>query len=249
MKKWYFLSPLILQKLIWVPTHLALAAFGRLEVRGLENLEGLGSNVIFACNHTSELDPFMIPGALGFFSPFSPIFYTSREKRFYASSGWRKNLYGGAFFKAWGSYPVYVGLHDYEKSLVNHTRIIRDGGSLCIFPEGRKTPDGSIQPAKGGVGYLAYATGRPIVPVRIDGLYGFRAGGFLLGHRRLSIAFGEPLHVMNAPQTTLVVDDFKAYANFVMDRIRALGPEASIAHPSAVIPSPVSAPSTRAPSR
>jgi 1-acyl-sn-glycerol-3-phosphate acyltransferase len=225
--KFYFLSPLILQKLIWIPTNILLRGFGRLKIRGTENLEGLKGPVIFACNHTSETDPFFVPASLPFFSRFSPIFYTSRESKFYVNSGWRKYFYGGTFFKAWGSYPVHVGLHDYEKSLAHHIDILRAGGSLCIFPEGRTTPDGNIQPAKGGVSYLAYVTGAPVVPVRIGGVFRFSFKDFLLGRRHLSIAYGKPMrflakHNSNQSGITPLLEDFKSYANLVMGEVGKL---------------------------
>ena len=139
------------------------------------------------------MDPFFVPASLPFFSFFSPIFYTSRENKFYSNSGWRKYFYGGLFFKVWGAYPVHIGLRDYEKSLEHHLNILRAGGSLCIFPEGRTTPDGAIQPAKGGVAYLAYATGATIVPTRIRGVFRFSAKDFFLRRRHLSITYGKPM--------------------------------------------------------
>jgi 1-acyl-sn-glycerol-3-phosphate acyltransferase len=222
MKKWYFISPLILQKIIWIPTNIILRFFGHLEIRGMENLKGLNSPVIFACNHTSEMDPFFIPASLLFFSPFSPIFYTSRESKFYVNSGWRKHFYGGTFFKAWGSYPVHVGLHDYEKSLAHHLELIRDGGNLCIFPEGRTTRDGNIQPAKGGMAYLAYTTGAVIVPVRIGGVFRFSAKDLFMRRCHLSITYGKPMRFSNSFNTEPSPDDFKAYANKVMDEVGKL---------------------------
>lgn len=220
--KLYFLSPFILQKIIWIPTNIILRFFGRLHIKGLENLKGIKAPVMFACNHTNELDPFFVPASLSFFSTFSPIFYTSREKEFYVRCGWRKHFYGGTFFKAWGSYPVYVGLHDYKKSLLNHIQILRDGGSLCIFPEGRTTPDGSIQPAKGGVAYLAHTTGAVIVPVRIGGVLHLSIKDFLLRRCRLSITYGKPMRFQSSTTTEPSLDDFKAYANSVMGEVGKL---------------------------
>src|ERR1051325_4538125 len=118
--RWYFLRPLLLQKLIWVPTRGILGFFGRFEVYGLENLHKVGSNAIFACNHTSELDPILLPAAIPFWSHFSPIFYTSRGRKFYVNSGWRQHFYGGILFKMWGAFPIFSGLRDYEKSLCHH---------------------------------------------------------------------------------------------------------------------------------
>lgn len=228
MKRWYFLSPLLLQKLIWIPTRLTLLFFGHLEVRGFERLKKLKTNAIFAVNHSSESDPILLPASLPFFSHFSPIFYTSREQSFYKYSGWRQHFYGGNFFKAWGAYPVQVGLNDYARSMANHIPIILDGGSLCIFPEGKKTRDGLIQPAKGGVAYLAYATGRPIVPVRYDGTYQLRFKDFIRRKRRLKVTFGEPIYITGEPGT-LTIEDFKKQANLVMDKIRDMEGERSSA--------------------
>lgn len=221
MKKWYFIIPLLLQKIIWIPTRILLFVFGRLELKGLENLRGISTNVIFASNHTGEADVFMIPGSLPFFSRFSPIFYTSRENKFYKNSGWRKHFYGGTFFKAWGAYPVAVGLNDYGRALAHQVRIIGDGGSLYIFPEGKVTPDGTIQEAKGGVAYLAYVTGVPIIPVRLEGTYRMTLFDVLMCKRRLKITYGAPVYI--TPTTVKIdsVDDFKKYANeLVMGKVR-----------------------------
>src|ERR1035437_5876621 len=222
MKKLYFISPLILQKIIWIPTNIILRFFGHLEIHGMENLKGLNSPVIFACNHSSEMDPFFVPASLPFFSPFSPIFYTSRESKFYVNSGWRKHFYGGTFFKAWGSYPVHVGLHDYEKSLAHHIDILRARGNLVIFPEGRTTQDGNIQPAKGGVAYLAYTTGAVIVPVRIGGVFHFSFKDFFLRRRRLSITYGNSMYFPSGLNTEPSLENFKVYANKVMNEVGKL---------------------------
>ncbi len=223
MKKWYFISPLILQKLIWIPTRLVLRLFGRFEVNGLENLKEVNGNAIFGLNHTSELDPILLPAALQFGSHFSPIFYTSREHKFYVRAGWRKHFYGGTFFKAWGAYPVFVGLRDYEKSLSFHIDIVRNGGSMCVFPEGRVTRDGNIQEAKGGIAYLAYATGTPIIPVRLDGTFWMTFTDFILRRRRISISFGKPIRVAELLGTNPSAEDFKRCANEVVDKIRGMG--------------------------
>lgn len=218
----YFLSPLLLQKIIWVPTRLILNYFGHFKITGMENLQTIKSPVIFACNHTSELDPFFVPASLSFFSRFSPIFYTSREKAFYENCGWRQIFYGGAFFKTWGAYPVHVGLRDFAKSLSNQIMIIRDGGNMCYFPEGRTTRDGNIQPAKGGVSFLAYKTGVPIVPVRIRGVFRFNLKNFLLRRLHLSITYGKPLYIVHNKHSSLSCGDFKMYANYVMSEVGKL---------------------------
>ena len=220
--RWYFFSPFLLQKFIWIPTRLILKTFGHLKVYGLENLRDIPKNAVFACNHTSELDPVLLPAALPFASRFAPIFYTSREKTFYDTSGWRRHFYGGWMFKMWGAYPVFVGLRDYEKAMAYQREIMKDGGNICVYPEGQITPDGRLQPAKGGVAYLAHAMNKPIVPVRINGAFKLSTADFFMGRGRLSVSFGRPLYVSAKENATLSVDDFKMYADFVMKKVGEL---------------------------
>jgi 1-acyl-sn-glycerol-3-phosphate acyltransferase len=198
-----------------------LILFGHLEVKGLENLKEIKSNVILACNHASELDPILPPAALPFWSHFSPMFYVSREKEFYGGSGWRRHFYGGNFFKAWGAYQVIVGLCDYEKALANQICIAKEGGTICIFPEGRTTPNGTIQMAKGGVAYLAYITKIPVVPVRLEGTFHLHIKDFFMRRRRLSITFGKPIYVHSqSDHPPIPIKEFKTQASIIMNAVK-----------------------------
>ena len=228
--KWYSFSPLLLQKLIWVPTRFSLWFFGRLQISGLENLPNTRTttdkkqNVIFVCNHASELDPFFVPASLPFFSRFSPMFYTTREKEFYNSSGWRQAFYGGMFFRAWGGYQAFVGFRDYEKSLLRHISLLEDGVNMCVFPEGHITPDGTIQPAKGGVSYLSIRTGVPIIPVAISGSYKISPGRFLTRKNKMKVIFGKPIYP-DELKAVVGVGDFSSYkimSDYVMQKIATL---------------------------
>ena len=220
--KLYFLSPIIIQKIIWVPTRFSLLIFGRWKIFGLENIEGINKPIIFACNHTSEMDPFFVPASLPFFSRFSPIFYTSRERAFYNNSGWRKIFYGGLLFKTLGSYPVRVGLNDYEKSMAHHIDILKDKGSICIFPEGKISPDGTIQPGKGGVAYLAHVTGSVIIPVRFKNTFRLSFLDLLCFRRRISITYGKPLKSSGILNVDSSPDDIKNFAGQIMAEIGKL---------------------------
>lgn len=191
--KAYFLPPLILQKLIWIPTRFFLFLCGHLEIRGLERIKSISGPVIFACNHSSEIDPFMVPTCLPFFSRFSPLFYTVREKSFYETLGWRKHLFNGWFINMWGGYSATVGLHDYATSLALQIPILRDGGSFCMFPEGGITKDGELRPAKGGISFLAHSSPCTIIPVAISGVYGMSISDFFLGKRKITLSFGEAI--------------------------------------------------------
>lgn len=189
----YFVAPLLLQKFIWIPTRLVLTLFGHIKIYGLKNLRGIKGNVIFACNHASEIDPFIVPASLPFWSRFSPLFYATRERSFYSTNGWRKYLFGGMFINAWGGYTAIAGLHNYDISLADHVTIARDGGSFCVYPEGGITRTGELQPAKGGIAYLAEKGGCTVVPVGVSGTYRTPLSDFFLGKRHITVKFGLPI--------------------------------------------------------
>ena len=56
-------------------------------------------------------------------------------------------------------------------SLNRAAKIIRDGTSVLIFPEGTRSRDGNIRPFKSGGFILAIDSGVPIVPVIIHGTF------------------------------------------------------------------------------
>jgi 1-acyl-sn-glycerol-3-phosphate acyltransferase len=214
------ISLLIQQKAPWIPARLFLAIFGNFKIRGLENLKEINRNAIFACNHASEIDIFLLPAAIPFWSHFSPMFYTSRESGFYGGSGWRRHFYGGLLFKILGSYPVTVDLRNYSKALSNQIHIVNDGRSLCIFPEGQTTPNGIIQRAKGGVVYLAYITNVPIVPVRLNGTFHFSIKDFFMRKTKLSVSFGKPIYLSAQNESSIPIGECKNRANDIMNIIK-----------------------------
>lgn len=229
MRIFHYVSPWILQTLIWVPTRIFLRVFYSYKVRGLRHLRKLkdkdnDNGVIFAVNHSSELDPILIPASLPFFSRFMPMFYVSREQKFYSSSGWKQNIYGGLLFRMWGAHTAYSGMKNYDVALRYHIKILNFGKSLCIFPEGRKTRDGEIHDGRPGVGYLIHRTNAVVVPVRIKGLYKpDRERGFLW-RQKLKVVFGKPMYAKDFYDNgnNITVDHYKKATAKVMDKIRDL---------------------------
>lgn len=189
----YRTIPIILQAIIYTVTRLLFSVFAGLEIRGREHLESVSRNAIFAANHASEWDGPLLRSSLPFFSRFSPMYYVARSQKYYLDFGWRGRLYGGLLFRLLGAYPAYAGKQDYTYSLQHHIDIVSGGNPLCIFPEGRKSPDGSFGAAHGGVAFLAKRCHAPVVPVAISGLVAFSFLELLQGKRKVTVTFGEPL--------------------------------------------------------
>jgi len=68
------------------------------------------------------------------------------------------------------------------------------GFSILVFPEGRHTTDGNMNPFRSGVGLLAQNLGIPVLPMRIDGLFEVKQA-----HKRfarpyqISVKIGSPI--------------------------------------------------------
>lgn len=201
--------------------------FCSVRIKGRNNIDGLRANAIIASNHTSELDPLLVVASLPFFSPKLPLIFVSREKSFYKNSS-LSFIYGGDFFKAMGAYPAYVGQNDYNKALPRHLRALRDGRTVCIFPMGKRHALTDINNAKGGVTFLSVASKKPIVPVKIEGLYKRTTKDFLTRKAKLTITFGEPVYAKDivGPGVNITAtgsrEECEAASRKLMEKIAAL---------------------------
>jgi 1-acyl-sn-glycerol-3-phosphate acyltransferase len=65
------------------------------------------------------------------------------------------------------------GVHPVDRSAADvdafrlARRILDEGHVLMVFPEGTRSPDGTLQQAKDGVAMLALRTGAPVVPIAV----------------------------------------------------------------------------------
>lgn len=165
-----------------------------MKIKGVNNIKGLKTNVIFASNHVSEFDPLIIVSCLPFFSHHLPLVFVAKEKSSYKNLGWRGKIYGGLSFKLMAALEAHTGLNNYKKALEHHTEALNSGRSVCIFPIGKKHLDKDTAQAKGGVSYLAATSGVPIIPIRITGIERMKSSEIWRGQRKLRVTFGEPIY-------------------------------------------------------
>ncbi len=170
---------ILLQFTIGVVVLAFVNIFFKLKIEGrtelVEKLKEYKKNekgILFAPNHISEMDVLMVRFGLPFIIPIMPMYYVSMTKDHYQTGkfGWRKHFYGGSFFRLLGAYSAYLGMRDYQASLINHVELLENGKAVCIFPEGKMGME-TFKPgeAKGGVGFLAEHTHTDIVPVQLKG--------------------------------------------------------------------------------
>lgn len=103
-------------------------------------------------------------------------------------------------------------------------RVLRQGGAALMFPEGTRTMDGNLQPAKSGIGLLVAKTLAPVVPMRIFGAFEAfpRTGRF--SARPIVIGIGEPLHFTEADMEG-GREVYQRLSDRVMDAIAAIALE------------------------
>lgn len=140
----------------WWIVHGCCRVYFRLEARGLENVPPHGP-MILASNHASYLDPpvigCMIPRMVNFLA---------RDSLF------RWPLLG-ALIRRFNAVPVD------RQSGAAGLRAILDrlhaGGGILLFPEGTRSQDGQLLPAKPGLGMAVLKSSAPVVPVRVIGAF------------------------------------------------------------------------------
>lgn len=158
----------------WLPQKLVFRTRFEYEDRAVQSRR-LRGPVILVCNHTSLYDF----AALLFAFPFRTLRVQMAEVLF------RKKVLG-AFLKGMGGIYVDREAHRFgfmEESL----EILRKGGAVGIFPEGRLPRPGEETPLafQPGAAYLSLESGVPIVPVWTNGAYFTR--------KRARMVIGTPL--------------------------------------------------------
>jgi 1-acyl-sn-glycerol-3-phosphate acyltransferase len=129
-----------------------------LKVIGLERLDPL-EQYVFMVNHQSNID---IPVLVQALRSFQLRWIAKRELLRVPFFGWAM----------WASKHIIVdraNRSDAIKSLQQARQRIAAGISVVIFPEGTRSRDGKLLPFKKGGFLLAVQTGRPIVPITING--------------------------------------------------------------------------------
>lgn len=142
---------------------------------------------IYMSNHQSHLDIPMLYAAL----PAGTIRMLAKKELFQIPI-WGRGLRAAEF--------VEVDRSNHERamqSIAYAERLVREGVSIYLAPEGTRSRDGSIARLKKGGFHLALGTGAPIVPVAIKGTIDILPRGerSMRTGRSVQVTIGEPIAV------------------------------------------------------
>lgn len=155
----------------------------RPKVIGRERLKGFRGPALIVSNHVTQID-------IGFIMAALPI--KLRNHLAVAMQGemlrsMRHPPKDNFFLQRWREqlrYALVVTFFNvfslpqrakYRESFRFAGEMADKGYSVVIFPEGKRTETGEMSPFRSGIGLLATQLGLPVIPMRIDGLFAFKA--------------------------------------------------------------------------
>lgn len=133
----------------------------RLDKRGIDNIPEHGPALLI-CNHVGFADAIVISAAC------------PRPVRFIMESSIFKISVLSTIFRGMKAIPVCSAKEDpkvYERAFQMVAAELREGNLVCIFPEGRLTPDGKLGEFRPGMMRILEETPVPVVPMALTGLW------------------------------------------------------------------------------
>jgi len=163
-------------------SRLVCRLFGRCEVIGTSNVPETGG-VLLCANHVSYIDP----PAVGAGSP--------RPVRFMAKSELFRIPVLGAIISGAGAFPVKRGTAD-RAALRKAIEYLQVGEVVGMFPEGKRSMDGTLLEAELGVGMIALRAQVPVIPVGLVNTHKLLPPHSCILHfSRVRIVFGPPVEL------------------------------------------------------
>ncbi len=171
-------------------------------IEGRENLRGWSGPMLVVCNHISDVDFAFVQAAL-----------PARLRNRIATATRGEDLEAlhtpaagrGFFGKIYDRTRWVLGVSllnlfplpreaGFRQSFAYAGEAVDRGYSVLVFPEGRHTVDGKINPFRAGIGLLANNLGIPVLPMRISGLFEVKQAGKRFARPwKIGVRIGQPM--------------------------------------------------------
>ena len=153
-------------------------------------------NTIVVSNHSSHLDMGFVKYALGTYG--EGLVSLAAQDYFFEQGRLQR-----AYFENFTNLAPFDRKGGLRQALRQAGDIIDQGKTVLIFPEGTRSPDGSLQEFKPVIGYLSLHHGVDILPVYLGGTYEALPKGRSIPTRREILArIGPPLEVSELRRLT-----------------------------------------------
>lgn len=154
----YQVDEFAIRFLVWMLSH----TMYRVKHQSLHHLPEEGAGVL-VCNHVSYVDAALLAGA-------SP-----RPVRFVMDHQIFKNPFLGWFFRAVKAIPIApegVNKETYDRAFDSISEALNNEELVCIFPEGKLTRHGEMNPFRTGIEKIIHRDPVPVYPLALQGLWG-----------------------------------------------------------------------------
>lgn len=171
-------------------------------IEGRENLRGWSGPLLVVCNHVSDVDVGFVQTALPLHlrnriatatggealeALHTPAPGTNFFVKMYARTQW---VLGVSLLNLF-PLPREAG---FRQSFAYAGEAVDRGYSVLVFPEGRHTVDGKMNPFRAGIGLLANNLDIPVLPMRIVGLYEVKQAGKKFARPgKICVRIGQPI--------------------------------------------------------
>jgi long-chain acyl-CoA synthetase len=196
----------------------AIILLGGPRIEGRENLRGWSGPLLVVCNHVSDVDVGFVqaalPARLG-----NRIATATRGEDLEAlhTPAPRRGFFGRIYDRTrWLLGVSLLNLFPlpreagFRQSFAYAGEAVDRGYSILVFPEGKHTVDGEMNPFRAGIGLLANNLGIPVLPMRIVGLFEVKQAGRKFARPgEIRVHIGRPMNFVDGSNPAQIAQDLQ----------------------------------------
>jgi long-chain acyl-CoA synthetase len=197
----------------------AMFLLGWPRIEGRENLRGYSGPLLVICNHISDIDVGFVQTALparlrnriataAGGEALEALHTSASDTNCFAEAYARVQWILGVSLLNLFPLPRATG---FRQSFAYAGEAVDRGYSVLVFPEGRHTVDGKMNPFRAGIGLLANNLDIPVLPMRIAGLYEVKQTGKKFARPgKIAVRIGKPMKFAPGSNPERIAQDLQS---------------------------------------